>query len=216
MTAGRGKLLFIFNPRSALLVSGDMSYRDPPPLVYAKVLEVKPGFVVDTPARSPHTVRTSLPASSRNMQFGGSARFTMQLGPQTTLTSLTAYRELDYELVVDADITELDLTISNVHENQHQISEELTITRQQSRVRWIGGAFLLKDIDRQPTLVHVRQPRVINLLNPRVDAGRSGVRAGHLRADARSFQRPLVCATQANARRPSTRESDSRSTCLGL
>jgi iron complex outermembrane recepter protein len=49
VTAARGKLHVVFNRRSDLLLSGDVTHRDPAPLVYAKVLAVKPGFQVDNP-----------------------------------------------------------------------------------------------------------------------------------------------------------------------
>src|SRR5690606_28544149 len=112
VTAAQGKLNVIFSPRTDLLVAGDLTHQDPIPLVYAKVLAVKPGFQVENPA-DPHEVRTSVAAESRRLQYGGSARLTMQFASGIKLTSLTAFRKLDYNLVVDGDITELDLTISN-------------------------------------------------------------------------------------------------------
>jgi iron complex outermembrane recepter protein len=169
VTAARGKLHVVFNRRSNLLLSGDMTHRDPAPLVYAKVLAVKPGFQVDNPADL-HDVRTSTLAESRNLQYGGAARLSVNLAPATVLTSLTAFRKLDYNLVVDADITELNLTISNPHEMQHQVSEELTVSQQRGRLTWIGGLFVLDEVDRQPT--HVSLPGLSreNRLEPEVAA----------------------------------------------
>ena len=85
-----------------------------------------------------------MPASSRKIQAGASVRFTAQIAPATMLTSLTAYRTLDYELVVDGDITELDLTVSHVHDIQHQWSEEVTVAHQRPRLSWIGRPLLLQ------------------------------------------------------------------------
>lgn len=178
VTATQGKLNVVFNPRTDLLIAGDLTHQDPIPLVYAKVLAVKPGFQVENPA-DPHEVRTSVAAESRRLQYGGSARLTMQLAPGMTLTSLTAFRKLDYELVVDADITELDLTVSNVHEIHRQWSEELTISRQQPGLTWLAGVFLFDEVDRQPTRVPLGGPRLLNRLDPRVSA-----RAGALLGEA--------------------------------
>lgn len=170
VTAGRGKLQVIFNPRSDLLVSADLTHRDPAPMNYPKVLDVKPGFTIDNPADL-HEVRASTLAEGRNVQYGGSARFTMGLANDLTLTSLTAFRALDYELKVDGDITELELVLSHVHEIQHQISEEITLAQRRSPLKWIAGLFLLEDDDRQPTFVHLGGSRLVNHLNPEVEAG---------------------------------------------
>jgi iron complex outermembrane receptor protein len=170
VTAGRGKLQVIFNRRSDLLVSADVTHRDPVPMNYPKVLDVKPGFTVDNPADL-HEVRSSMLAEGHNVQFGGSARFTIGLANDLTLTSLTAFRALDYELKVDGDITELELVRSQLHEIQHQISEEVTLAQQRRRLKWIAGLFLLEDNDRQPTFVHLGGPRLVNHLNPEVEAG---------------------------------------------
>jgi iron complex outermembrane receptor protein len=171
VTAGRGKLHVVFNRSVDLLVAGDASWRDPTPLVYAKVLAVKPGFEgrVDNPPDL-HEVRTSVAASSENLQHGESARLTVQLAPGTTITSLTAFRKLDYQLFVDGDITELELTTSDVHEIQHQVTEELTISHQAPRLSWIGGAFLLGEDDRQPVYVGLGGANLYNHLEPHVNA----------------------------------------------
>ena len=101
VTAVRSKLLVVFNARSNLLVAGDMTHQDPIPLTYAKVLAVKPGFQVDNPADL-HEVRASTLAEGRILQYGGTARFTATLPASTTLTSTTAFRKLEYNLVNDA------------------------------------------------------------------------------------------------------------------
>jgi iron complex outermembrane receptor protein len=169
VAAARGKLHFLFNARSSLLLSGDATRQDPRPLTYSKVLAVKPGFQIDNPADL-HEVRTSTLGESRNDQFGLSARFTADLGQETTLTSLTAFRKLDYDVLVDSDITELDLAASHVHEIQHQWSEEVTVSRRRPGRTWVAGLFLLKDVDRQPTSIRLGGPGLENYLDPEVIA----------------------------------------------
>ncbi|MCM3880552.1 MAG: TonB-dependent receptor, partial [Vicinamibacterales bacterium] len=170
VTAARGKLLFSINSKSSLLISADVAHQEPTPMSYPKVLAVKPGFQIDNPADL-HQVRTSVTARSRNVQSGVAARYTLRLAPDMTLTSLSAFRALDYRLVVDADITELNLAESNVQEKQHQLSEELTVSQQRTRVTWIGGVFLFREADRQPTVVKLAGPRLENHLSPDVEAG---------------------------------------------
>ena len=174
VTAARGKLRVGLGARGDLLVSGDVIHEDPTPLTYAKVLAVKPGFVVDNPADL-HEVRTSALAQSRNLQYGGSARLTLRLGSTTTLTSLTAYRKLDYDAQIDSDITELDLIVTRTNEVQHQWSEELTVSGRRPRLSWVGGVFLLEDEDRQPTSVRLEGPRLENRLEPWVEASSSAL-----------------------------------------
>jgi iron complex outermembrane recepter protein len=174
VTAVRGKLQFIFNRRSNLLVSGDITHQDPIPLTYAKVLAVKPGFQVDNPADL-HEVRASTLAEGRILQYGGAARFTATLPGSTTLTSTTAFRKLEYDIVNDADITELNLTAVHLRELQHQWSEEVTFTQQRHRVTWIAGLFFFDEADRQPTSITLGGPRLENRLNPNVEADTEAV-----------------------------------------
>jgi iron complex outermembrane receptor protein len=169
VTAARGKLRVVFNDRSDLLVSADVTNQDPTPLTFAKVLAVKPGFQVDNPADL-REVRTSTLAEGHNDQHGAAARLTLRLTPKTTLTSLTAFRKLDYQVINDADITELSLTSVDLHENQHQLSEELTVSQQSARLAWLGGLFLFDEVDRQPTAIRLEGPGLLNFLDPKVEA----------------------------------------------
>ncbi len=169
VTAARGKLRVGFGTRGDLVVSGDVTHQDPTPLTYSKVLAVKPGFVFDNP-EDLHEVRTSTPAESRKVQWGASTRLTVRLASATTLTSLTAYRKLDYDVLTDSDITELELSATRIHEIQHQWSEELTVSGRRSGLTWVSGLFLLEDADHQPSWVRLEGPRLENFLEPRVEA----------------------------------------------
>jgi iron complex outermembrane receptor protein len=174
VTAGRGQLRVVLSPRADLLMSADINFRDPTPLTYAKVLAVKPGFTLDNPSDL-HDVRASTLGQSRDMQYGAAARFTVSLSPQTKLTSLSAFRSLDYDVLIDADISELKLASSHVHEIQHQFSEELTVTQQRRRMKWIGGLFLFGEDDRQPTVIDFQTQRLDNTLDPSVTATSAAV-----------------------------------------
>ena len=168
VTATRGTLRVLFNDRSELRVTGDFTHRDPTPTFYPKVLAVKPGFTVDNPSDL-HQVRTSTPSESRNVHYGGSAQFIWQPAPSTVLRSLFAARKLDYDVFVDSDSTELNLSTGHLHEIHHQVSEELTITSELPGFTATGGLFLFKEVDRQPTDVEFIAAGVVNRLNPTVD-----------------------------------------------
>ena len=130
VTAARGQLRMVFDRRTNLLLSSDVDDQNGTPLTFNKVLAAKPGFQFDNPPDL-HDVRASALAWNRTLHYGATARLTSALTPATTLVSLTAYRNLDYEFFVDADITELDLLTTHQHERQHQLSEEITISHEQ-------------------------------------------------------------------------------------
>lgn len=169
VTAARGHLRVVLTPRAEFLVSADMTHQDPTPLTYAKVLVVKPGFVVDAPDDF-YDVRASTAAYARNLQHGATGRFAVDLTPRTRLTSLSAYRELDYDREVDTDITELDLNATHIHEMQHQVSEEATVSHRRNSFTSVAGVFLFEEVDRQPTTIRMAGANRQTLLDPRVHA----------------------------------------------
>ena len=172
--SARAQLRTVINRRTDLLISSDVSDQQGTPLTFNKVLEVKPGFQVSNPADL-HDVRTSTRASARVRQGGASARLSMALTPNTTVTSLTAFRRLDNEYLVDADITELALLMAHVDERQHQWSEEVTLTNRRGPLTSLAGAFLFREDHDE--LIEVDQPLagVGVFLDPRVDAGSAAV-----------------------------------------
>ena len=174
VTAARGQLRVVFDRRTDLLLSSDADYQSGTPLSYSKVIAVKPGFTFDNPPDL-HDVRASALAWSRTMQYGASARLTAALTPSTTLVSLTAYRDLDYEFSVDGDITELDLLTTHSHEFQHQLSEEITVSHQQPGLTWVGGVFLFDEFNRQSTRADQPAAGLQVRLDPRVDASSRAV-----------------------------------------
>ena len=169
VTTGRGQLRVVFDRRTNLLVSSDVDHQGGIPLTFSKVLAVKPGFHIDNPPNF-RDVRASALAWNRTTNYGASARVTTALTPSTTLVSLTAFRTLDFEFFVDADITELDVVTSHQHERQHQVSEEITISHEQPRLTWVGGLFLFNEFDHQSFWVDQPQARSQVQLDPRVDA----------------------------------------------
>jgi outer membrane receptor protein involved in Fe transport len=160
-------LRVFFSGRTALRLTGDFSHSNPVPLFYAKELAVKPGFTVDNPSDL-HHVRTSTPAESRRVQYGGSAQFSWRPAPSTVLTSLFAARKLDYVLFIDSDSTELNLSSASVHEIHDQISEEVTFASERASFTWTGGLFLFRDVDRRPTATNFLATGLANQLSPTV------------------------------------------------
>jgi iron complex outermembrane receptor protein len=170
LTSARAQARFVINRAADVLVSSDVSDQRGTPLTFNKVLQVKPGFTVDNPPDL-HDVRTSTRASARIRQRGASARLTTRFGSSTTLVALTAFRQLDNEFLVDADVTELELLSSNNVERQHQWSEEITVTSERPRLKWMAGTFLFSEREHQTIRADQPLSGVLVLLDPRVEAG---------------------------------------------
>jgi iron complex outermembrane receptor protein len=166
-TAARGQLRVVFDRRTTLLLSSDVDHQTGIPLTYNKVLVAKPGYQFDNPPDF-HDVRTSLLSSSNLLHYGASARLTMALTPATTLVSLAAYRNLDYEFFADSDSTELDLIRTHQGERQHQLSEEITISHEQPGLTWVGGVFLFSESDHQSLRVDQPAAQTTRRIDPRV------------------------------------------------
>ena len=147
-TAARGQLRVVFDRRTSVLLSSDVDQQRGVPLTYNKVLVAKPGYQFDNPPDF-HDVRSSLLAWNDTLHYGANARLTMALTPATTLVSLSAYRNLDYEFFADSDSTELDLIRTHQLERQHQLSQEVTISHQRPGLAWVGGLFLFSESDHQ-------------------------------------------------------------------
>ncbi|HXW08502.1 MAG TPA: TonB-dependent receptor, partial [Vicinamibacterales bacterium] len=183
VSAGRAVVRVRFNDRRELRVRGDYSHGDPTPLTYSKVLAPKPGFTFDNPPGL-HRVRTSADTRSRRVDSGASAQFIWRLTPTTVVTSLSAFRYFDYDLRVDNDATELQLSIGNTREIHRQISQELTVTGESRLLRWTSGMFAFRDRDRQPVLTELPSSGLTNSLDPVVESrilaafGQTTVRLG--------------------------------------
>jgi len=169
VVAVRGQMRVVFNRRTDLLLSSDVDHQVGTPLTFSKVIQPKPGFQFDNPSDL-HDVRASTLASTRVAQSGASARLTTALTPFTTLVSLTAYRTLDYQFLVDGDITELNVLAAQQRERQHQISEEITIAQRRPKLSWVAGMFLFDEVDDQSIRADQQAAGIQVRLDPRVDA----------------------------------------------
>jgi iron complex outermembrane receptor protein len=169
VTAARAQLRFVLDRRTDLLLSSDVTDQEGTLLTFNKVLQVKPGFTIDNPSDL-HDVRTSTTASGGLLQYGASARLTSALTPTTKLVSLSAFRKLENQFLVDADITELDVLATHNREDQHQFSQEVTLSGEQRRWIWVAGAFFFDESDRQRLWVDQFATRTQVRLDPDVDA----------------------------------------------
>jgi iron complex outermembrane receptor protein len=169
LTSVRGQLRVVLSPRSDVVLSTDASDQAGRILSNHKILSIKPGFAVDNPA-NPRDVRLSTVNSSGVRHAGATARATSQLTPSTVLISTTGFRSLNNQYVSDADVSELALLVSRIHERQRQWSEELTVSSRHRHVTWVGGLFVFDEFDHQGVGVEQNASRTQVQLDPRVNA----------------------------------------------
>lgn len=77
--------------------------------------------------------------------WGSAAEFNIALAPGWVLTSLTAFRKLDFATREDTDGTRLSALATEFDETQDQISQELRVRYTREALTWVGGLFLLRD-----------------------------------------------------------------------
>lgn len=77
--------------------------------------------------------------------WGDSAEFNIALAPNWVLTSLTAYRDLDFDMLEDTDGTRLSGLASAITEKQHQLSQELRVRYASDNISWVSGFYLSRE-----------------------------------------------------------------------
>lgn len=169
LASGRGQLRVVLGPRSEVVLAADASEQTGRILSNHKILSIKPGFAVDNPD-DPRDVRLSTVNASGVRHAGAMARITSELTPTTVLISTTGFRKLNNQYVSDADVSELDLLVSRIHEWQHQWSEEVTVSGRHRNVTWVGGLFVFDEADHQGVWVDQNASKTQVQLDPRVNA----------------------------------------------
>ncbi len=126
----RGKLRFLPNDDTEIILSGDAA---------------------QSTSNSPLYVNASLPAYTSQQNFEATddvnfwgAALTVNVGLQSayTLTSLTSYREAEYALFYDEDISPFAIQTSDFDEDSEQISQELRLVSPRAdRYDWVAGLY---------------------------------------------------------------------------
>ncbi|WP_158548442.1 TonB-dependent receptor [Parvularcula marina] len=80
--------------------------------------------------------------------WGVSARATWEASPSVTISSITAYREMEYDAHLDLDATASPIFGVFVFEDQNQFSQEFQLTYEGDRLAVVGGlyAFVEEDV----------------------------------------------------------------------
>jgi len=108
---------------------------DPSPLAGGVVLPDDP-FTMNISVADPSTEQTV---------WGTSAELNLKLSPSLSLTSLTAYRDLEIELKEDTDGSNLAALVTELEEEQSQVSEELRLNYKGENLSWVAGLYYLTE-----------------------------------------------------------------------
>ena len=99
------------------------------------------------PTSYDYTGRTTptLPNSTQLEHWGSSANIALDLTPELTLRSITAYRELDTDDFIDIDATQLEMGDVFVGVDQNQFSQEFQLTYTGERLTGVAGLYYLRE-----------------------------------------------------------------------
>lgn len=113
----------------------------------------------------------SITPSNDISEWGLSAEYTMDVG-ENTLTSITAYRDWESDVVGDGDQSGADLVRRSTFSSNSVFSQELRFQGQSGAINWMVGAFYLHDeVEWQSTITQASQWESFVDLNLRGAAG---------------------------------------------
>jgi iron complex outermembrane receptor protein len=150
----RGKTVIHASDRLKVRLAADYADMDGPPLILVPNSlggtrpapgPLTPGFTAPAQPVDPYR-----PSSDRNDQAikktisGGSAQVDWALG-SVDLTSISAYRKLDFDERDDLDGTTLPFQLYTARENGDQISQELRLSASNTKFNWLVGLYYSKE-----------------------------------------------------------------------
>jgi iron complex outermembrane receptor protein len=107
----------------------------------------------DTNSEDPRTCAMTIEQYAERDVFGLSARLQMEFTNDLSLTSITAYRELEYSWLQELGGLDSPPNLLSVEDNEgddaDQISQEFRLTKDGDRLFWVAGAYYFKEnVDR--------------------------------------------------------------------
>jgi iron complex outermembrane recepter protein len=112
----------------------------------------------DLQARGPYRNNGSLPLSSTLENWGGSLKLVYDVSEEISLKSVTAYREIAWEGVRDADNTPLPILHTIYDVSGDQLSEELQLTYQTSALTGVLGLYYFEQTSNDIATVELNPP----------------------------------------------------------
>jgi iron complex outermembrane receptor protein len=121
------------------------------PLNGNTVASLFPGAVY---SNQPYNFASNPKAQTKAKVYMGSAKVEWRLGTLGTLSSLTAYNDVDVSYNTDADLSSLPLLQYPISEKQRDLSEELTFASEKFGIfQFTAGAFYYDSVGRYDPLI---------------------------------------------------------------
>jgi len=128
--ATRGKLRFVPSDKLEIILAGDAAQSNSNAPLYVNA------------TLPPYTSQQNFEAEDEVNFWGGSLTVNYDLDAGYTLTSISAYREADYESRYDDDITPFTIQTSIFDEESDQFSQELRlVSPREDRYDWVAGLY---------------------------------------------------------------------------
>jgi iron complex outermembrane receptor protein len=112
----------------------------------------------DLQARGPYRNNGSLPLSSELTNWGGSLRFVYEISDALSLKSITAYRDIAWAGVRDADNTPLPILHTIYDVEGDQFSQELQLTYRTARLTGVVGLYYFEQTSDDIATVELNPP----------------------------------------------------------
>lgn len=126
----RGKLRILLSDALEVIIAGDAGHTDSKSPLYVNA------------SLPPYTTQQNFEASDKVKFWGTSMTVNYDMDSGYALTSLTSYRNADYETVYDVDITPFNIQTDNFDEDSDQFSQELRlVSPREDRYDWVAGLY---------------------------------------------------------------------------
>jgi len=159
--ASKGTLRYLAGSDAEVILRADYNNVDKIPRAYKSTGLATDGSVaapVNMPS-DPFTVDFSNHGGFlKQINKGASVELTLSLAPNWSMTSLTAYRDLDYRTAEDTDGSDIDSLFTEVAEEQEQFSEELRFNYISEKLKLVTGLYYLDEDHKSDLKINVHTP----------------------------------------------------------
>ena len=114
-------------------------------------------------------VALDFPQHQDKEMWGVSLDVEGELSESWSIKSITAYRNSNTDIAIDADASELDIIRSYAIENQDQVSQEFNLIHRFDRGSTLFGFYYFEEYAKAPSVVEIRQAGIMRSPIPEVN-----------------------------------------------
>ena len=170
----RAQLRFTPAPAVEIFVRGDYSRAADALAGNIKLLEQSADPLANSALGDFRQVALNIRPQSSRRQYGLAAEIAYELGSFVQLKLLTSYRGSRTRSINDSDGSALNIRRTDLFEDQHQVSHELTVAGRTGRISYVAGAYVFDEriaTDSTVTSFAANRSRLQPVVNTRALAG---------------------------------------------